>query len=168
MLVAGAPTHPEVVGIRSYFSGESHVFSSLSELKSILESGGEKFRNNGIMVSQTTFSVEKWRECVKFIQKHFTNIQVYDTICNVTNLRQSESEKISKISDLMIVVGGYQSSNTNKLREICSKHTSVIHIESVEQLSYYNLESFESVGLTAGASTPIQSIESVENYLANV
>ena len=127
LLIAGSENHPEVIGIRSYFSKKSYVFGNLDELKKILSS--EKLINKkGFMLSQTTFSSIEWKKCVEFIQKSFTNIKIYDTICNVTSLRQQEAENLSKTNDLIIVIGGYASSNTCKLREICFKNSNVIHI----------------------------------------
>jgi len=164
LLLAGDFLHPEVVGIRSYFKGRSYVFSSLEELKSI-------FRNNsfeeqkGIMVSQTTFSVRKWEECVEFILKGFTNIEICDTICNITSLRQSETEKLAKTSDFMIIVGGKESSNTRKLYDLCLSYTRAVHIESLEDLKRLNLKNYTNIGITAGASTPLDVIEEIKNYL---
>lgn len=163
LFIAGKASHPEVVGIRSYFSGRSYVFADLEELKEILKQ--DNFHENGFIVSQTTFSSKKWENCINFIKKHFTNIVIYDTICNVTNLRQKESEKLSKVSDLVIIVGGYMSSNTNKLKEICSKNTNIIHVESEKYLSNYNFKNFNRISITAGASTPLETIFEVKNEI---
>ncbi len=164
LLLAGDPMHPEVVGIRSYFKGPSYIFSNLEELKSILRNNNFE-EQKGIMVSQTTFSVRKWEECVEFILKGFTNIEICDTICNITSLRQSETEKLAKISDFMIVVGGKESSNTRKLYDLCLSHTQAIHIESLEDLKKLNLKNYTDIGITAGASTPRSIIEEIRSYL---
>ena len=121
----------------------------------------------GFMVSQTTFSSVEWKKCVEFVQKSFTNIEIYDTICNVTSLRQQEAENLSKTNDLVIVVGGHASSNTCKLREVCFKNSNVIHIENVSELAEYNITNFENVAITAGASTPCEALEEVKIYLKN-
>jgi len=155
LLVAGKSTHPEVEGICSYFSGHVYTFENFEELKNIIFFHKETLRiSRGLMVSQTTFSLEKWQKCVKFIRKGFTNIEIYDTICNVTSLRQSHAEKLAKSSDLIIVVGGYHSSNTVKLFEICNKYVQTIHVEKCEELKNYDLKNFYSIGIVAGASTP--------------
>lgn len=164
LLTAGSLNHPEVIGIRSYFSKKSYVFSSLDELKEILSD--EKLNGKkGFMVSQTTFSSVEWKKCVEFVQKSFTNIKIYDTICNVTSLRQQEAENLSKTNDLVIVIGGHASSNTCKLREICFKNSSVIHIENVSELAGYDISNFKNIAITAGASTPSEALEEVKLYL---
>lgn len=164
LLVAGSVNHPEVIGIRSYFSKKSYVFQSLEELKEILND--EKLNGKKIfMVSQTTFSSVEWKKCVEFVQKSFTNIKIYDTICNVTSLRQKEAENLSKTNDLVIIIGGHASSNTCKLREICFKNSNVIHIENASELAEYNISNFENVAITAGASTPSEALEEVKLYL---
>lgn len=164
LLIAGNSNHPEVVGIRSYFSKKSYVFGSLDELKEILSN--EKLNDKkGFMLSQTTFSSVEWKKCVEFVQKSFTNIKIYDTICNVTSLRQQEAKNLSKTNDLVIIIGGYASSNTCKLREICSDNSNVIHIENVSELAEYNIDNFENVAITAGASTPNEALEEVKLYL---
>lgn len=164
LLVAGSVNHPEVIGIRSYFSKKSYVFQSLEDLKEILND--EKLNGKKIfMVSQTTFSSVEWKKCVEFVQKSFTNIKIYDTICNVTSLRQKEAENLSKTNDLVIIIGGHASSNTCKLREICFKNSNVIHIENASELAEYNISNFENVAITAGASTPSEALEEVKLYL---
>ena len=166
LLVAGKITHPEVEGICSYFSGKIYTFEDLSQLKDIIFSQEEVFKSTrAVMVSQTTFSLEKWQKCVKFIQKEFTNIEIYDTICNVTSLRQINAVKLAKISDLMIVIGGYNSSNTIKLFEVCKDYVKTIHIERCEELGNYELKDFKNIGITAGASTPMYEVEKVVSYL---
>ncbi len=166
LLVAGKRTHPEVEGICSYFSGKVYIFEDLAQLKDIILCREKIFKTvNSLMVSQTTFSVEKWEKCVKFILEGFTNIKICDTICNITSLRQSYAEKLAKTSDLIIVVGGYNSSNTVKLYEICKNHVQTIHIEKYTELKNYDLKKFNNIGITAGASTPMYEVEKVINYL---
>lgn len=166
LLIAGSVNHPEVMGIRSYFSKKSYVFENFEELKKIL-SDKKLINQKGFMVSQTTFSSVEWKKCVEFVQKSFTNIEIYDTICNVTSLRQQEAENLSKTNDLVIVVGGHASSNTCKLREVCFKNSNVIHIENVSELAEYNITNFENIAITAGASTPCEALEEVKIYLKN-
>ncbi len=164
LLIAGSVNHPEVVGIRSYFSKRSYVFGSLGELEKIL-SDESLSREKGFMVSQTTFSSVEWKKCVEFVQKSFTNIKIYDTICNVTSLRQQEAKNLSKTNGLVIVIGGHASSNTCKLREVCFENSNVIHIENVSELDRYKINNFENIAITAGASTPSEALEEVKIYL---
>ena len=166
LLVAGNVNHPEVIGIRSYFQGKSYVFSNLEELNAILSSEKNYTQDfEGIMVSQTTFSTKKWSECKKFISKSFTNIEIYDTICNMTSLRQYESEKLAKVSDLMIIIGDKKSSNTRKLYDICNVHTSSICIEDKSDIYNLDLNGYKKIGITSGASTPKKLVLEVKEYL---
>lgn len=168
LLLAGNCNHPEILGIKSYFRNKTFIFSSFEELKAIIDSTDLFSIAKGIMVSQTTFSIKIWRKCVKFVQKGFTNIKIYDTICNVTNLRQNQSEKLAKISDLMIVIGGMKSSNTKKLYEICSRYTKTVHIECIDDILGHDFTTYNNIGITAGASTPIETVYEVKNYLESI
>ena len=169
LLLAGDCRHPETLGIKSYFKNKNFVFSSVEELEKIITDNFNFLsEKKGIMVSQTTFSIKIRRKCVEIIQKLFTDIKIYDTICNVTNLRQIGSEKLAIISDLMIVIGGRKSSNTKKLYEICSQHTKTIHIERVEEILTYDFTIYSSIGIVAGASTPMETVYQVKKYLETI
>ena len=165
LLAAGSANHPEMVGIRSYFNGESYVFENKDDLQEIIRNGVISSKNSIIMISQTTFSKKEWIECTKLIPKGFTNITIHDTICNTTNSRQEEAEKLSKSSDLMIVVGGAKSSNTRKLYEICKKNTETILVESAENLPNINYKKYTKIGIAAGASTPMNLVEEIKIFL---
>ena len=165
LLAAGNPDHPEMIGIRSYFIGKSYVFSSKGDLRKMIEDDVVSPKNSIIMLSQTTFSKKEWKDCTNLASEVFTNIKVYDTICNTTNSRQEEAEKLSKSSDLMIVVGGKKSSNTRKLYEICKKNAETILVESVENLPDINYEKYTKIGIIAGASTPMSLVEKIKAFL---
>lgn len=168
LLMSGDPDHAEVIGIKSYFDGRVFIFKNENELNDIISENLNFFKSKeGIMLSQTTFSIKIWKTCVEIIQKLFTNIKVYDTICSITNLRQLESEKLSKISDLMIVIGDKKSSNTKKLFDICSYNTKTIFIEKVEDLFSLNFGFYSKIGITAGASTPYKVVQKIKEYLEN-
>ncbi len=165
LLAAGNPDHPEMIGIRSYFIGKSYVFSSKGDLRKMIEDDVVSPKNSIIMLSQTTFSKKEWKDCTNLASEVFTNIKVYDTICNTTNSRQEEAEKLSKSSDLMIVVGGKKSSNTRKLYEICKKNAETILVESVENLPDINYKKYTKIGIIAGASTPVELVEKIKAFL---
>lgn len=165
LLAAGNADHPEMIGIRSYFNGKSYVFSSKDDLQRMVEENIISPKNSIVMISQTTFSKKEWQVCTKLAFEVFTNIKVYDTICNTTNSRQEEAEKLSKSSDLMIVVGGEKSSNTRKLYDICKKNTETILVESVENLPKLNYKKYIKIGIIAGASTPMHLIEEIKMFL---
>ena len=165
LLAAGNPDHPEMIGIRSYFNGKSYVLTCKDDLKKLIKGGVVSEKNSIMMISQTTFSKKEWQDCTNLAFEVFTNIRVYDTICNTTNSRQEEAEKLSKSSDLMIVVGGKKSSNTRKLYEICKKNAETIFVESVENLPDINYEKYTKIGIIAGASTPMSLVEKIKAFL---
>ncbi len=142
--------HPEAVGIMSRAKGEKYAISSLEELKSL-----EFNKKLPILCAQTTQNLLEFEKIKLFLKKLYTNTKIYDTICNVTENRQNEAVKIAKQSELMIVVGGRESSNTRRLYDLCSEVCpKVRHIESANELLTDFPDSAKSAGLTAGASTP--------------
>lgn len=163
ILIAGDEKHPEVIGIRGYSSKENFVFDSLSSLKKIVESNCLK--KDVSVVSQTTFKQSEWICCKDYIKNNFANWSVFDTICSATQLRQEEAEVLSRNMDLMLVVGDKQSSNTNKLYDICMKNCETIFAESVLDVDVNKLKNYDSIGITAGASTPGDLIKKIENLL---
>ena len=111
LFVLGDPTHPEVLSILSYAKGETVVFDSEAELEKLL--AAEKHPEKPIvLVAQTTQNTILWKKCEKKLKKLYTNAIIFDTICNVTENRQSETKGLAAISDGMIVIGGRESSNT--------------------------------------------------------
>ena len=93
---------------------------------------------------------------------------VYDTICHATQVRQSDADKLSRKSDLMIIVGGRHSSNTQKLFEICKEECkNTYYIQTLEDLDVHSMQSMSCVGITAGASTPNNIIEEVQKNVRN-
>lgn len=158
LFIAGNSVHPEVIGIRSYFSGESFVFKNADELKKLILNN-DKIKNSSVLViAQTTYNINDWQECTEFIEHNLYDFKIFDTICNTTNLRQQEAMALSKKSDLMIVIGGKQSSNTLKLYNICSENAPAIWIEDADELKSVNLKKYNSIGIVAGASTPKSEI----------
>ena len=113
------------------------------------------------MVAQTTFEAKKWRECVEFLKKVYTNLEIFDTICNATWARQHEAECLAKQCDLMIVIGGRHSSNTQKLVTVAGHYTKAVSIETAAELDKNWFHGVHRVGVTAGASTPSSIIEEV-------
>ena len=159
LLVAGDRAHPEVQGIVGHACGEVHIFADLSELEKICQEIDGK---SGVFaVAQTTFEVKKWRECTNFLKKVYTNPQIFDTICNATWARQQEAERLSQMCDCMVVIGGRHSSNTQKLAAVAGKHTRTILVETAAELEPAWFWGVQTVGVTAGASTPSSIIEEV-------
>ncbi|MDE5605639.1 MAG: bifunctional 4-hydroxy-3-methylbut-2-enyl diphosphate reductase/30S ribosomal protein S1 [Eubacterium sp.] len=160
-LIAGDVNHPEVKGIRSFCKGKSFVFKNEEELQNIIASEHFSADNDIICVSQTTFSLEEWKKCKKKLKKVYTNCEIFDTICSATSDRQEEACSLSKECDAVIVVGGRHSSNTCKLRDVCSENTPTFLIETASELSGIDLSSYKVIGVTAGASTPSVIIKEV-------
>ncbi|MBE6621041.1 MAG: 4-hydroxy-3-methylbut-2-enyl diphosphate reductase [Ruminococcaceae bacterium] len=169
--VFGTQNHPEVAGILSCFEGERHVFSSLQELKDAMDAQGiSSFcKNQPIVVAQTTFFLAEWLKCQEFIKKVCTNALIFDTICNVTELRQTEAKALASKCDLMIVVGGKQSSNTSKLAKTChSQGARTLLVEDAKELVRQLSEPYKNVGIVAGASTPSDIIEEVYKTMSEM
>lgn len=161
LLISGNNNHPEVIGIKSFFNKNVFIFDDVKSLNEILDNNPELSNKSGFVVSQTTFSKEKWIKYIKLLKKQLKKLEVFDTICKTTCLRQSEAEEMSKKSDLMIVVGGKNSSNTTKLYEICSKNTNTILVENEDDLPNDISYKFDSVGIISGASTPLNIVEKI-------
>ena len=164
LLVAGDKNHPEVQGIIGHTRGESYVFGSLEELKTW--QGPEKPEKPVYAVAQTTFQVTKWLECSAFLKKSYTNALIFDTICNATWARQQEAEDLSQKCDLMVVIGGHHSSNTQKLVQVAARHTKAVSVETAADLDPEWFKGVQTVGVTAGASTPSPIIEEVLNSMS--
>ncbi len=162
ILIAGDAKHKEVEGIRGHVNGESYVFGDEEELENIFKNHPEFCQKNISVVSQTTFHKEIWEKSEKILKKVCTNAIIFDTICNATSKRQTEASELSKISDVMFVVGGRHSSNTNKLFSICSENCKATYlIETADEIKYEQLVGAESIGVVAGASTPAGIIKEV-------
>jgi len=168
VLIAGDENHPEVCGIRGYCRGEVFTFNDAGELKDILSTHPEYSNNTIIVVAQTTFNKKEWDICANLIKLHCTNAILFDTICNATQERQMEALELSRISDAMIVIGGRQSSNTAKLKSVCEANCKTFHIERAEELYHIDLFGFNSIGVTAGASTPAGIIKEVLETMSDI
>ena len=128
--------------------------------KIILAEQGKKI----CIVAQTTFNYNKFKELVEILEKKSYDVSVLNTICNATKERQTEAQSIAETVDAMIVIGDKHSSNTQKLFEICSKAcNNTYYIQTLGDLDLNQLGSVETVGITAGASTPNNIIEEVQN-----
>lgn len=160
IVIIGNPDHPEVRGIRGW-AGESVTVIENAEAASQTVFG----KNERIcIVSQTTFNYNKFKDLVEIISEKSYDVSVLNTICNATKERQTEAESIAETVDAMIVIGDKHSSNTQKLFEICRKAcNNTYYIQTLDDLDLNQLGSVETVGITAGASTPNNIIEEVQN-----
>lgn len=165
VLIAGDKNHPEVLGIKGHCSGPVYIFDGPEELRELLESG-DFDQNEAVMVAQTTFHMGKWKSCVEFIKKLYTKTLFFDTICNATANRQEEAAEIAQKVDLMVVVGGRESSNTAKLRDVCARFVETLLVETAAELDLTKVRRAKKIGLTAGASTPAGIIKEVYNTMS--
>lgn len=168
ILIAGDKNHPEVQGIVSHCNNNCFVFKDKGELKEFFEKKYKKLEKKLAIVAQTTYNILVWGECLKAIPEDKENILVFDTICSATSERQSDAALLSKEVDIMIVVGGKNSSNTLKLFNVCSENCRSYHIENADGLYTLNLKNAEKIGITAGASTPAYIIKEVQNTMAEI
>ena len=162
ILIAGNKNHPEVQGIIGYCHSEYYTFSDSEDLERILKESSHLHEKSVCVVAQTTFDVAEWKKSLEILKKLCTNLKIYGTICNATSVRQSEAEILASQSDLMLVIGGKHSSNTNKLFDICkSKCEETYLIETADELPKSALKKACRAGVTAGASTPASIIKEV-------
>ena len=165
IVIVGNEEHPEVRGIKSWsYTEGTTVINSVESAENFTAEPGKKV----CIVSQTTFNYNKFQELVEIIKKKGYDIIVLNTICNATEERQTEAKAIAGEVDAMIVIGGRNSSNTQKLFEICKKECkNTYYIQTVKDLDLTNLRSIDDVGITAGASTPNKIIEEVQKNVRN-
>ncbi len=167
IVIFGNEQHPEVQGIRGWVSKDCPVtfINSVEDAMAFSLNIDEK----ACIVSQTTFNINKFQELVEIIDKKGYDIKVLNTICNATEVRQTEAKQIASVSDAMIVIGDRNSSNTQKLFEICSKECeNTYYIQTANDMDFDRLQDTSSVGITAGASTPNNIIEEVSNYVIRI
>ena len=164
IIIIGNESHPEVQGIKGWSESAVTILNSVEEAEQFTAEAGRKL----CIVSQTTFNYKKFHKMVEIIQKKRYDIIVVNTICNATNERQVEAREIASRSDAMIVIGGRNSSNTQKLYEICKEECkNTYYIQTLEDLDLKPLETCKNVGITAGASTPNNIIEEVQTKCQN-
>lgn len=168
VIIIGDPKHPEVQGISGWVNGEKYIIQDADEAQAFELPEKENMKlpkkRQICVVAQTTFNYKKFKELVEIISKKGYDINVLNTICNATKERQTEARRIAEEVDAMIVIGDKHSSNTQKLFEICKKAcNNTYYIQTLGDLDMNQLRSVETVGITAGASTPNNIIEEVQN-----
>ncbi len=171
VLIAGDREHPEVQGILGWSDnsgeGDAEVFPNCVELVKLLRKNCEKSKKGVAILSQTTYNIVMWNQCIGAVSE-FSGITVYDTICTATEKRQSEAEDLSRKCDTMLIIGGRNSSNTKKLYDICSANSRCFLVEDSRELKDIDFSTAESVGISAGASTPAYIIEEVKKDMTEI
>ena len=164
VIIVGDPNHPEVKGINGWCENSAYIISSEEEIEQFAQKTDAKFVT---VVAQTTIRKDFFKKIINFLKKHFTNVEIFDTICSATDERQKAAEDLASRADFMIVIGGAESSNTRKLYELCKEHCeNTVCVENAKELkNYINKglipETKKLVGITAGASTPDTVIKEV-------
>lgn len=172
--------HPEVIGTLGFCDGKCSIIENEEDIAVAFE---EAISNKILVVAQTTFRIEKFNHFVEQIKSKIEEInnkivdnkiilEVKNTICNATRLRQEETEKISRQVDYMIVIGGKKSSNTRKLYDISAKNCknailvqNYLELENDYKDELDKIRKLQKVGIMAGASTPKESIEDLINLI---
>ena len=151
VVVIGERSHPEVVGLCGWCRDGATVIDSEDD-----PAIGALNGKNPVVVVQTTYSEQKFEKIIKNIEKVCgKTVEIFKTICYTTNKRQSEAAGLAKVCDAMLVIGGLNSSNTNKLFDICSQYCkNVIRLASADDFEFNKIKKFKNVGIVSGASTP--------------
>ena len=166
-IIIGMHNHPEVLAICGW-CGEHEVFENAAELEKWLKNQPESWEKPITVVVQTTQTHSNFTECCDIIKKRCTNPKISDTICLATFTRQQEAAQIASACDAMVVIGGKHSANSVHLAQICEEYcTNVQFIERTDELDLDRLKAADTVGLTAGASTPAWIIKEVRNKMSD-
>ena len=156
VVIFGDEAHPEIKGVKSYATHGALVVTSPNELEDI------KLKEKVALIAQTTRKVEDYLEVANYLIPRHKEVRVFNTICNATFENQEAARKIAKIADIMIVIGGKNSSNTKQLFSIAQDNCKdSYHIEDEKELDYGWFKDKEFCGISAGASTPDWIIQNV-------
>ena len=166
LCVLGDENHPEVTGIVSWSDGDYVVANSADGLVSLVNNTANNY-NTLILVAQTTQNLKEWEKTQKIFKKLYTNSKIFDTICSVTENRQNEVLKLSRKMDMMIIIGGKDSSNTAKLFSVAKENLDLTFlIEDASSIPLKYVKPHMKVGIAAGASTPGEIIQEVQNIMS--
>lgn len=158
VLLFGEADHPEVQGIAGNLQ-QCRIFETLAELETL------KLPDRLCLLAQTTQSVESFQEILRWLQEDGRDVTWHDTICHATRSRQDAAAALAAESDLMIVVGGRESGNTQRLLHICQEFGPALHVETARELAEMDFSQASQIGVAAGASTPEYLVREVVDYL---
>ena len=166
VVIIGMHGHPEVEAVKGWCS-DCVICENAEELSVWYEESGKLLDKPITMVVQTTQTRSNFTECASFLKKRCTNLQMFDTICGATSMRQEEAAKLAAQCDAMVVIGGKHSANSVHLAEICRRECAEVQfIENADELDTDRLKTAVSVGVTAGASTPAWIIKEVSKKMS--
>jgi len=156
VVIFGDETHPEIKGVKSYATHGAFVVSTTEDLENI------KLHEKVALIAQTTRKVEEYLEIANYLIPRHKEVRVFNTICNATFENQDAVRKLSKRADIMLIIGGKNSSNTKQLFSIAKKNCQdSYHIEDEKDLDFSWFKGKQLCGISAGASTPDWIIQNV-------
>ena len=169
IFLIGVKKHPEIIGTISYCGENFSLITSEEDIEKSIESFENSNTKKLLVISQTTYSIKKFKNIKKIIDEKISKeieLIIKNTICLATEKRQNETKELSSKVDIMIIIGGKNSSNTKKLYEIAlEKCKNAICIETKDELEKVEFTNIRKIGIMAGASTPQKSIDEVIEYL---
>lgn len=161
IILLGDSNHPEVIGINGWCKDKAIIFKELEEVK---DHDFDKTKEY-LVVSQTTMNEKNFDNIIEYLETLGLKLSVKNTICSATRVRQQAARELSQKVDVMVVIGGKHSSNTQKLVKICSEIVDTISIETKEDMKDVDFSGYNKIGVTAGASTPDWIIEEAIEFL---
>lgn len=165
IFLIGGKNHPESIGTMSFCGNQSYLIETKEQIDKAITVLEKSSIKKLLVIVQTTFSIEKFKCFTEELKRKLpedVELEIKNTICNATKIRQEETENISKEVDCMIIVGGKNSSNTRKLYDISKKNCdNTFIIETKDEIEKEQVCHFDRVGIMAGASTPRDSIDEV-------
>ena len=162
IIIIGNPNHPEVIGINGWALNDTIIINDEEDIVN----SDISYDKETVIVAQTTFNYNKLKDLVEIITKKNYNAVYVDTVCHATSERQSEAVEIAGKVDAMIVIGSFNSSNTQKLFEMCKqKCKDTFYVQTVSDLDIRKLCGKSRIGITAGASTPKKIIQEVQTHV---
>lgn len=166
-VIIGTRQHPEVTAIAGWCRYPL-VFENAQELAQWMDEDPTRRETPISLVCQTTSTQSLWESCCDFVKKVCTNYEIFDTICGATEKRQKEAIALSKLCDAMVIVGDAMSSNTKRLAMICGEYCKQVSlVDNADELDRMLFSGIQSVGITAGASTPAWIIKEVNNQMSD-
>lgn len=170
IILIGVENHPEVIGTISFCGEDKYLLTDEANTQEAIKKVEESHANKVLIIAQTTFSLKKFEKISEEIKKSLEKkyiVEIKNTICAATRLRQEETEKISKEADYMIIIGGKNSSNTKKLYDIAKSNCeNTILVETSRDLRIKEIKESNKIGIMAGASTPQESINEIKEAIS--
>lgn len=161
-VIIGEEGHPEVDGHKGYAEAGSHLITCMEDVSGLPDIGDRPV----VVVAQTTINMREWQGVEEAISRKYPQAQMFNTICDATEVRQEEVKKLAPDVDLMVVVGGRNSGNTNRLVEVAQEGgADSILIETEDEIDEKFLQQYKNIAVTAGASTPDWMIRRVVNRI---